>query len=487
MANSYTGNYTFSEGGVTISDTSEVLETVQNEYIEALGNDLSLEESTPQGRLIDAETTARVSTINFNATIANTLINISRSTGSILDAWASNFELYRNGATSSRVTVEVTGVPDTVIPADSQASTSDGVIWLAESEIIIDDTGSATGTFVCSNTGAVELGANELTNIVASSTTGINGWETITNPSAATPGSEEESDASLLSRLLNSIFNGTALFGNYASACYKVDGVLDVFTYDNPNGYELILDDITIPAHSVYVCVNGGNSEDVAYALYEVKSAGCGWCGDTPVTITDETYNTMSTVTFQRPSEVGFIMNVEVVSYNNSSSNLEELIKDTIVSYFNNEYQEGNVSKVGIRSLLSPFIIGSIINSEISDIQTLKVQIGLVEPVPHAVITVKKASVTEGTEWASVNSTTFSAKAGANGTYNFTFDGTNWQLNDIDITLSEYGIEIIGSPITNDILTVIYADGNLSDYPINLFASETPVISAENITVTINE
>lgn len=483
----FTGNYTFGENGVIIPDTADILETVQNEFQEALGSDISLEEATPQGRLIDTETAARRATLDFNATIANTLINIAMASGTTLDAWAANFDVYRDGATASRTPVLVTGVPDTVIPANSEASTDNGVIWLAESEIVIGSSGSSPGTFICSKTGAVELGTGELTNIVASSTTGLNGWETITNTAPAEVGSEKESDTSLKTKLLNSIFNGTALFGNYASACYRVQGVSDVYAYDNPNGYELVLDNITIPPHSVYVCVDGGNSYDVAYALYGVKSAGCGWCGNTTITVTDETYNSASSVTYQVPEQVPLKISVNATSLNNSSSNLQELISDTIINYFANDYQSNSISKVGIRSLLSPFVIATVLNSQISDIQTLQVEIGLVTPAPHAVASLKKASITDGTEWASVNSTTFASKVSANGTYNFVYNGTEWELSGENITLSDYGIAIIGTPITNDAITIIFADGELSQYPLNLFASETPVITAENITVNIND
>lgn len=480
-------NYTFSENGVIIADTANLLESVQGEYTEALGDGLSLEEATPQGRLIDTEVTARRSVIDFNATLANTLINIALSTGTTLDAWASNFDVYRNSATASRVPVTVTGIADTVIPANSEASTSGGVIWLAESEIIIGDNGIGSGTFICSNTGAVELGAGELNNIVASSTTGINGWETITNTAPAVVGSALESDASLKARLLESIFSGSALFGNYASACYAVEGVTDVYAYDNPNDYELVLDNITVPPHSVYVCVNGGNSEDVAYALYEVKSAGCGWCGNTTVSVMDKVFNSSSSVTYQIPIQVSNKIVVNVTSRNNSSADLERLIQNTIVNYYNNQYLDENVSKVGIRSLISPFVMGSVINSQVSDIETLQVEIGLVTPTAHAVASLKKASVTSGTEWASVNSEVFASKAGANGTYNFIYEGGSWALNAENADLSEYGISITGAPITGDVISIIYADGNLSGFPINFFANEVPTITAKNITVNINE
>ena len=296
-----------------------------------------------------------------------------------------------------------------------------------------------------------------------------------------------ESDASFKARLLESIFSGSALFGNYASACYAVDGVLDVYAYDNPNGYELTLDNITIPPHSVYVCVNGGNSEDVAYALYEIKSAGCGWCGDTTVTVIDKTYNTVNSVTYQTADTAPLTVTVEATSRNNSNANLEETIQNTIINYINNVYQGDGITKVGIRSLISPFVIASVLNREISDIETLKIEIGLLTPAPHAVASIKKASVTSGTEWASVNSTTFATKVSANGTYNFSYDGTYWKLNGEIAPLADYGISTIGTPITGDVITIIYADGELSQAPINLFATETPSITAENITVNINE
>ena len=88
--------------------------------------------------------------------------------------------------------------------------------------------------------------------------------------------------------------------------------------------------------------------------------------------------------------------------------------------------------------------------------------------------------------WASVLTETFAGKINTNGTYNFTFDGTNWKLNVETINLAEYGISITGEPITGDIVSVIFSNGEMSQSPIMLFSTEKPTISADNITVTIN-
>ena len=53
------------ETGLIIPDTSEVKTDVENEYISAFGAGLSLQEDTPQGRLIELETIERTRTISY--------------------------------------------------------------------------------------------------------------------------------------------------------------------------------------------------------------------------------------------------------------------------------------------------------------------------------------------------------------------------------------------------------------------------------------
>ncbi len=484
-------NYIFTAtNGVIIPDTADIKITVQNEITEAFKDlgEISLEDATPQGRLIDVETNARSSVITFNAEIANVLINISMSGGSALDAWGANFGIPRNGATASSVPVTVTGVIGTIIPINSEALDVNGVIWKNENEIIIDETGTAAGTFICSQTGPVSIGTGELNTIVASSTTGVDGWETITNTAAATLGADVEADTPYKLRILQSIFSGSALFGNYASACYKVDGVRDVFAYDNPYGNERQLDDITIPSHSVYVCVDGGNASDVAYALYTVKSAGAGWVGNTSVNVVDPVYKSTNPVMFNIPTSVNMTITVNAASILNSNADLQNEIQTVILNYFNNLYESLGYNKIGIRALLDPFVIASVLQSQISGISINNVLIGLKTPVNHATANIIKASVTSGIEWASVTASTFAnAVNNVNGTYNFIFNGSNWLLNNNSVNLATYGVVVTGTPVNNDKISVLFATGNSAASPIQLYANEKPVLDTNDITVNINE
>ena len=486
-----TSNYIFSStNGTIIPDTSNVKTTVQNEYTQAFQDygALSLEDATPQGRFIDLETNARISTIAYNCEVANVLINISMSSGSALDDWGSNFGIPRNGASPSTVPVTVGGVPGTIITANSEGIDANGVIWLAENEIIIGADGTASGVFKCSKTGPISLSVGQLNKIVASSSIGIDGWETITNTSNATLGSDEEADEPYKLRILESLFSGSALFGNYSSAVNQVDGVRDVFVYDNPYGTAKQLDNISIPAHSVYACVDGGADEDVAYALYSVKSAGAGWCGNTTVTVQDKTYKTNNTVTFQNPSSVNFEVEVTATNILNSNVDLTTEIQDIINNYFSNLYQNLGYAKVGIRAILDPFQIAALLQSQINGISVNSVQIGLKTPANHATAEIIKASVTSGITWASVNASTFASEVSStNGRYSFVYDGADWKLNENTITLSDYGISVEGTPIEDDKIIILYSNGNLSSSPIQVYANEKPAIATADITVNINE
>lgn len=483
-------NYIFSpDNGVIIPDTSEIKTTVQTEFTDAFSDFgvLSLEDATPQGRLIDLETNARTATITFNANVANVLINITESAGAALDAWGSNFGIYRNNETNSSTPVTVTGVANTIIPQNSEAIDVNGIIWKAENEIIIGSSGSATGVFVCSIPGPVALAAGELNKIVASSTIGVDGWETITNSANATPGADEEGDEPYKLRIIQGVFRGSALFGNYESNVSKVDGVRDIFAYDNPYGTSRLLDNITIPPHSVYVCVDGGNSADVAYSLYEVKSAGAGWVGNTTVSVTDKTFGTTNTVQYETPNSINFVFSTNVTNYSNSNADLESQIQNVISNYLNNAYENLGYKKIGIRPIIEPFTIAALIQSQISGISVNSVQAGLKTVSPRATITINKASVTSGIQWASINAQTFGSEVNTNGRFIITFSGSNWQLNSSNIDLSDYGISVTGTPVANDKLIVIYADGQLSDAPIQLYANEIAAINNSDIMVTINE
>lgn len=358
-------NYTYLDNsGIIVPDTSTIKENVQTEYQNALGLELSLEDSTPQGRMIDIETDARSQVVENNALVAN-LFNIRMSYGLALDALGANFGLERQAATSSSVVATVTGTYGTVIPAGAQASTQAGYIFYAENNITIPENGTTTGTFLSVDKGEIPCPVGSLTKIID----GTFGWETITNADAATLGQVQESDASFKQKFNNNgLFTGSSILEDYKNELSKVENVISSFVYDNGSNQTITYDTVSIAPHSVYACVDGGNDYDVAYALFRRKSAGSGWAGtDVTQTVQDSVYGVDYQVSFDRPDVITIYYNCEFEVGTSSASDPEQAVADAILNYT-------NTLKVGDDVL--PLQVAYAINQAVSGISLTRLQLG---------------------------------------------------------------------------------------------------------------
>ena len=360
-----TSNYTYLDNaGIIVPDTSTIKENVQTEFQNALGLELSLEDSTPQGRLIDIETDARAGVIENNALIAN-LFNIKMAYGIALDALGANFGLERQAATSSIVTATLTGTQNTVIPAGSQAATQAGDLFYAENNITIPAGGSVTATFLSVEKGAIPCPAGSLTKIID----GTFGWETITNADAGVLGQVKQSDASFKQIFDNNgLFTGASILEDYKNELSKVENVISSFIYDNGTNSTITYDTVSIAPHSVYACVDGGTNADVAYALFRRKSAGSDWAGTgVTQTVQDSVYGVSYTVKFDRPTEISIYYEVEYDVGTSSASDPEQAITDAIIAYTNS-------LKVGDDVL--PLQVAYAINQAVSGIMLTSLKLG---------------------------------------------------------------------------------------------------------------
>lgn len=365
-------NYTFLDNkGIVVADTADIKETVQAEYQAALGADLSLEDSTPQGRLIDIETNCRTAVIENNVLVSNA-INFNLASGITLDAWGANFDLERGSAKSSSVIATITGVVGTVISQGSTAQTQNGDLFYAENNIIIPEGGTTTATFLSVEKGEIPCPVNSLTKIID----GTLGWETITNSTAAVLGNLDESDASYKQQFYDDgLFSGMSLVQDYNNAVMKVDNVVSARIIDNGEDDTVTVDTVNILKHSIYACVDGGNNADVANALFHRKSAGCNWTGITSpvdqhvtVNVIDETYGDTYPVTFNRPIEIQIYASVTANSGTTTSPDLETDIKTAITNYI-------NVHKIG--EDVSILQLAQAINLAIPGIELTAISIGI--------------------------------------------------------------------------------------------------------------
>lgn len=141
--------------GVVVPDTADIKSEVEQEFKAALGDNMSIANDTPQGRLIAAETSARRSVAENNALLANQ-INPKDSVGVFLESICAWMNIERKPESASTIaSVTLGGVPLVEIPAGSRAKSADGDLYATTRSVVLDTAGQGSVDFVAVETGAL--------------------------------------------------------------------------------------------------------------------------------------------------------------------------------------------------------------------------------------------------------------------------------------------------------------------------------------------
>lgn len=314
--------------GVIVPDTATLLEDVRNEWREAFGQDLIVSPETPQGVLITAEVEARDAVVRNNAELANQ-INPDIAGGIFLDAIWRLTGGNRVGATRSLIIgAQVGGVPGTLIPAGSLASVQGtGALFATTGVVLLDGAGTGIVNLESVETGPIAAPAGQLVNVATS----VLGWETISNPSDAILGRNQQSDIQSRRLRRNTLaLQGVALPEAITSRLYMVDGVRSLVFRENIANTAQTIDGVLMAPHSIFVCVEGGTDQAVAEALLATKSLGAQWNGTTTVNLIDPSSGQDYDVKFQRPAAVPAFVRV-TARFNGLDGT--SIIKGAIISY----------------------------------------------------------------------------------------------------------------------------------------------------------
>ncbi len=352
-------NYTYvTATGTIIPDTATTRQEVITEFQGVFGDDLITDDETPEGAWINAETTSRQSVARNNSAVANQ-INPNLAGGPFLDAiWALTGG-QRIASTRSTVSATITGIANTSIPAQSRARTMQGAEFRAVNPITIPTTGTATGVpFESVEPGAIEAGADQLT-IIADS---VLGWETITNPAAATLGRTTEGDEVSRNRRRQTIgLQGRAVAVAVTSNVMNVQGVRSLAFRENITNATQVIDGITLVAHSIWVVVDGGADADIGAALLRSKTAGSNWNGTTSVIVTEPASGQNYTVRFDRPTTQAVLLRISVRGTSSVSDPITA-VRDSVLRYARGEIPGEDGFLIGVD--VSPFEIASAVNRD---------------------------------------------------------------------------------------------------------------------------
>ena len=365
--------YTFIDStGVIVPDTADIKSQVQAEFRAALGADLDLADSTPQGIMITGETASRRSVAENNAALANQ-INPNEAGGVFLDGICALTGLKRDRATYTVVPgVTVTGVARTIIPTTAIAQTAAGDQFRPITAVTIPDSGMVTADFVAVVAGAVPCPAGALTKIVSA----VLGWESINNAAAGVIGQDQQKDQPLRAKRRNTLaLQGISLSEAITSALYSVPGVTSLQYRENFTDAAELIDGINLVRHSLWACVRGGTDSDLAAALLRSKSGGCGMNGATVVNVVDQFSGQSCPITFDRPAELPIMARITVRA-SSALIDYQAAVRDAIASWCVMAPDGMPGIRTGVS--VSPFDISNAVAAGTSGILVSKVELSTV-------------------------------------------------------------------------------------------------------------
>lgn len=282
--------------GIVVEDGQTVRSNIAANWVEAFKTDddtpdLNTEPETPAGQLIDGQAALVIQKDNEMMQLAN-MFNPATATGRFQDALAKIYFITRHIAQSTLVTCTCRGLTGTRIPLGAIVENADGQRLEATQSATIGDDGTASIVFACVNTGPIVIGAESVNKII----TVIPGWDSVENESAGILGRDIESQQEFEERRINSVAkNSHGLAESVGGSVSNLDNVVACRIEQNRTDDPIETMGITIPPHSVYLSVYGGDSQDIGMTIHNKLDAGCGTAGNTSVQIEDPTNGSLHT------------------------------------------------------------------------------------------------------------------------------------------------------------------------------------------------
>jgi hypothetical protein len=313
---------------------------------------------TPQGQLASSFTAIVGDKDSQFALLANS-VDPAYAFGRMQDAIGRIYFLSRTQAEPTTVQARCTGQAGAVIPTGAIAQAQDGTLYACTEGGQFDSSGSMVLPFEATVTGPVVCPAGSLSIIYQV----VAGWDRITNDADGVVGNDIETRTAFeLRRSASVAINAQSTVSTIQAAVLNVEAVLDAYTTENPTGSPVVNDGVTLPAHSMYCCVAGGDPQAVAQAIWSKKPPGCDMAGNHTEVVFDEnsgyqaplpSYN----ITFQVAIPQTFVVLVQLRNSPAVPGGVQALVAQAVLAAFNGT-DGGQRARIGSEVFASRFYCG---------------------------------------------------------------------------------------------------------------------------------
>ncbi len=329
------------DNGLKLSDTSTILEQVQEVFLTAFPN-LNVDPSTPQGQIITAITELFTKAQTDIVEFANVIVY--GGTGVWLDAYCKTYYgITRKQASNGSVTALISGTNGTIIPVGFTAKSND-YEFVTKSEYIIQADGSCYAELFAKDSGNFSIDVGTLTTII----TPIAGVERITNPYESTSGTDTETDIELRLRAMNSLnYRATSIFDGLLAQIEQLSGVQKVAGYENNTKNAVEYKGITCEPNSIAVVCKGGDLKQIGKVILENKkgleefntfknkTVGAYVQGDIEIPVYEEISKQTYTMRIYRPTVKKLKAELKVVTNNLTTQDYTAQLQEQIINIIN--------------------------------------------------------------------------------------------------------------------------------------------------------
>ena len=269
--------------GLSVSTYDELFEARAAQLRGIHGAEINLDPNAPDGNRVGIEAKTRLDYESQTLLVYN-MFDPDFATGEMFNRLLKFSGLTLRPATRSQVDVNVTADRTLTLPAGYTVTDDLDQNWKLDTAQVLP-AGVTTLTLFAEEFGAVEAASATVT----SPSTFVLGVTDVTNPSAAVPGTDEETIEAARQRRRGSLAipsssSAAAVFTALAS----VTDVSHLAVYENDTKlYDAVRD---IDPNTLWVVIEGGDVADIADTLVRAKNGGCGLKGG----VTQQVFETLT-------------------------------------------------------------------------------------------------------------------------------------------------------------------------------------------------
>ena len=177
-----------------------------------------------------------------------------------------------------------------------------------------------------------------------------------------------ESDYNYRNRIIESNSNGSGYALSVRRAISQVAGVTSICVLDNGKADPSVLPNstngIAVGAHSVFICVGGGDDMEIAEAIFRTLSAGCAFETSseygtvTTKIVSDDQTNTSKSISFYRPESIAATFAATVRDDVYTGTDIVQDTKDAIINFVKNHSTNYTITEGDIVSAIAAYGTG---------------------------------------------------------------------------------------------------------------------------------